>query len=412
MQATKNLLLAATAFCGGFASFAQTWTLTSAPNIFWNAIASSADGSKLIATASSWKYYISTNSGSTWTINTQPQAGSEYGSWLSIASSADGTKLAGINSTAIWVSTNSGATWFSNNVPGAVFFSSVALSADGNKLVVMDGWPNAAGSLPGLIYTSTNSGITVTPTTAPTNNWTSVASSADGTKLVAVAWPITLNVPCSMYLSTNSGATWMPANEPNSNWVAVASSADGNKLVAASAVGSGPLALASPGAVYTSTNAGATWVLTPLPNGDGWSGVASSADGNRLVAVGQGRVVGIYTSTNSGKTWLTNNVPNETWYGAASSADGSKLVAIVPGYGIYTLHSIPTPRLNLTPSPTNLTLGWTVPSTNFVLQQNSDLTTTNWSVVTNPPVLNLTNLQNQVTLPSPAGSGFYRLKTP
>jgi hypothetical protein len=32
--------------------------------------------------------------------------------------------------------------------------------------------------------------------------------------------------------------------------------------------------------------------------------------------------------------------------------------------------------------------------------------------VTNPPVLNLTNLQNQVTLPLSGGSGFYRLKTP
>jgi hypothetical protein len=46
------------------------------------------------------------------------------------------------------------------------------------------------------------------------------------------------------------------------------------------------------------------------------------------------------------------------------------------------------------------------------LQQNSDLTTTNWTVMTNAPVLNLTNLQNQVIL-SPSGSNaFYRLKTP
>jgi hypothetical protein len=32
--------------------------------------------------------------------------------------------------------------------------------------------------------------------------------------------------------------------------------------------------------------------------------------------------------------------------------------------------------------------------------------------VTNVPVLNLTNLQNQVTLPLSADSSFYRLKTP
>jgi len=55
---------------------------------------------------------------------------------------------------------------------------------------------------------------------------------------------------------------------------------------------------------------------------------------------------------------------------------------------------------------------WIVPSTNFVLQQNLDLTTTNWTDVTNPPALNLTNLQNEVILTPTNNSAFYRLKTP
>jgi hypothetical protein len=46
----------------------------------------------------------------------------------------------------------------------------------------------------------------------------------------------------------------------------------------------------------------------------------------------------------------------------------------------------------------------------FGLQQNSDLTTTNWTGVTNLPVLNLTNLHNQVVLPPAAGNSFFRLK--
>jgi hypothetical protein len=77
---------------------------------------------------------------------------------------------------------------------------------------------------------------------------------------------------------------------------------------------------------------------------------------------------------------------------------------------IYTSQITPAPQLNLAASHTNLTLGWTIPSTNFVLQQSADLLA--WADVTNPPVLNLTNLQNQVTLPPAASSGFYRLKTP
>ena len=39
----------------------------------------------------------------------------------------------------------------------------------------------------GPIYTSTNFGATWTESAAPTNSWLSVATSADGTKLVAAA---------------------------------------------------------------------------------------------------------------------------------------------------------------------------------------------------------------------------------
>jgi len=53
---------------------------------------------------------------------------------------------------------------------------------------------------------------------------------------------------------------------------------------------------------------------------------------------------------------------------------------------------------------------WLIPSTNFVLQQNLDLTATNWTDITNTHVLNLTNLQNQIFLPLPASNSFYRLK--
>jgi len=141
-----------------------------------------------------------------------------------------------------------------------------------------------------------------------------------------------------------------------------------------------------------------------------------SADGSKLVAVNWAggflsSLSSIYTSTNSGATWQTNNAPNKTWNSVACSADGGKLVAVV-GYGgsIYTSQTTLSPQLHGSPASTNLTLAWTVPSTNFVLQQSTDLSS--WSPVTNPPVLNLTNLQNQVTLPSSNSSGFYRLKTP
>jgi hypothetical protein len=57
-------------------------------------------------------------------------------------------------------------------------------------------------------------------------------------------------------------------------------------------------------------------------------------------------------------------------------------------------------------------ISWVIPSTSFVLQQNPDLTATNWTDVATAPVLNLTNLQNQVTLPPPSAPTFYRLQNP
>ncbi len=54
--------------------------------------------------------------------------------------------------------------------------------------------------------------------------------------------------------------------------------------------------------------------------------------------------------------------------------------------------------MNITPTNGSLKFSWPVPSTNFVMQQSSDLQS--WSDMTNQPVLNLTNLQDEVTLPA------------
>ena len=399
-----RILLAVTGMVlGAKTALAQTWTQSSAPNLNWGCVASSADGSRLVAGALDWVYCISTNSGSTWITNTEPQSQSPpYGSWSSIASSADGTTLAAINFTAIWVSTNSGAAWFSNNVPGVSFFACLALSADGKKLAVADG---AQQSSPGLIYTSTNSGVTVTPTTSPAYRWTSIASSADGTKLVAAG----LNLSTGggvVYASTNSGTTWVSNGVAGSysSWLSAASSADGAKLVVA----------AYAGPIYTTTNSGATWA-TNTTAGFNWQSVASSADGTKLVAVEAGGY--IYTSTNSGATWASNNVPVAGWQSVASSADGSRLAATTSPWGfagadnsIYTSSSTPAPSLSIATSDSNVALGWTVPSTNFVLQESADLLS--WSNVTNPPVLDFDNLCYQVIISPASRNGFYRLATP
>ena len=309
MKIIKSMLLAVAA-CGGLftvadSAFAQTWTQTSAPNTNWYSLASSADGTKLVAEVASRGIYTSTNSGATWTLTSAPSE-----SWQGVASSADGVKL---------VATVNG------------------------------GW----------IYTSTNSGITWTQqTNAPNMGWNGVASSADGSKLAAIAFP------GGIYTSTNSGAIWTQTSASNQEWYAVASSADGTKLLAAG------------GNIHPPQNY------------------------NREV----------YLSTNSGGTWTQASLPDAEWLSVASSADGSEwMVGAEYQTGIWIGRTVPSPQLNLGLVSNNLALSWVVPSTNFVLQQTADLKTPNWVPLTNVPSLNPSNLQEQVTLPSSNGGGFFRL---
>ena len=95
-----------------------------------------------------------------------------------------------------------------------------------------------------------------------------------------------------------SGETWTP-RESNRIWRSVASSDDGTKLVA----------VVSGGLIYTSTDSGVTW--TARDSLRNWRSVASSADGTKLVAVTYGGQ--IYTSTDLGATW-TARESNRHWY--------------------------------------------------------------------------------------------------
>src|SRR5438128_6868356 len=70
-------------------AFAQSWTRTSAPITNWTAVASSADGRKLVAVVGPGPIYTSADSGATWTMTSAPLKG-----WSCVASSAAGTKLA------------------------------------------------------------------------------------------------------------------------------------------------------------------------------------------------------------------------------------------------------------------------------------------------------------------------------
>ena len=110
----------------------------------------------------------------------------------------------------------------------------------------------------------------LTPASAPALPWNSVACSADGTRLVAGAGVVFCDFGClynvyPLYISADSGATLTPANV-TSYWSSVACSADGTKLVAAA--WAPPPRLGSfdkLGFIYRSPDSGATWAITSAP---------------------------------------------------------------------------------------------------------------------------------------------------
>ena len=410
-------------------SYQGPWKLADAPTEPWTSVASSADGTKLVATASpnsssthllksvlgDGLIYTSTNSGATWTPAAAPT-----NNWNVVAISSDGARIVAVagvlHQGSIYTSIDTGGTWTPTSAP-SYDWTSVASSADGTKLV-------AASLYDSLIYTSPDSGASWKRAISTVDfYYTSVASSANGSKLVAASLG-------SIYSSADMGVTWSPltgAPIPIRAWLSVASSADGTKLVACTdADYDSPDSL-----IYTSADSGATWTRTKAPS-NYWSSVTCSADGTVLAACagllkepeffweGGGGVEAVYLSTNSGVTWEDSRAPGEAWTSLAISANGKRLVAVSElDSCIYTLQlpvppppPFPSPHLDVNASGGSMGISWPVPSTSFALQQNDDLTTTNWTDVPMSPTLNFTTVNYQVMVPPHPGSHFYRLRSP
>ncbi len=204
-------------------------------------------------------------------------------------------------------------TWYQSGAQ-ALNWSSMASSADGTRM--------AAGIWQGTsdgVYLSANSG----------GSWTlsnsgkqihGVAMSADGTEIVGVA------TNGFIYLSTNSGSSWITyPNSSSAGWYCVACSASGTKVVAG----------IFGGQIATNTLGGA-WGApgSPLPSTGNWTSVASSASGNTLVAADSG--TGIYISSNGGASWRHKVSSSANLVSVTASADGTKMAAVANGGGIYT----------------------------------------------------------------------------
>ena len=322
------------------------WVATATPSVGWFSIASSSDGSHLAAVSGRGQIYTSTDFGTTWALTNGPMI---FGA--SITSSSDGSHLAYAGYRGlIYTSTDFGVKWTPRATPQN--WASITSSSDGSHL--------AAPVAQGLIFISADFGVTWTPRATP-QNWTSITSSSDGSHLASVVgsksgpWITENGVQVSrgdsgglIYTSTDFGATWTPRATPQ-NWTSIATSSDGSHLAAVVAPPifviqsetldcHGLLPPPDDSKIYTSADFGVTW--TPIENFLDWQSIVSSSDGSHLAAISPGRnkgvqcIIGvstsIYTSIDFGLTWTqTNNPPQDavSWSTLASSSDGSHLAA-------------------------------------------------------------------------------------
>ena len=204
-------------------------------------------------------------------------------------------------------------------------WTSVATSADGTHLAAVDYFV-AAGS--GEIWTSSDSGATWIDRSILSGNasiqqktWSTISMNADASRIAAAEGS-------NLWISTDSGATWSAnATFVGLNVQSIAWSADGTHVAA----------VVSGGNIYTSSNGGNSWTPVTSVTVQPWSSIASSADGAHLAAVAN--TGDIWTSSDSGGTWTDRSnsaTQNLVWTSITSSADGTHLAAVVNLGDIWT----------------------------------------------------------------------------
>lgn len=392
-----NFWLIAALVITTFQAYGQGWAPMSFPAAKWRSITVSSDTLRLAAIASdnfgtSNAIYFSTNYGIAWYANAFP--GGINGIWRSIASTADGTSLiAGITGglAPIYTSTNSGTSWISNNTFKTAWIS-VASSGDGKALL-------AASFSSSIAILSTNSGNSWTPASLPVSPWDAVTCSADGQTLAVGgnAGPI--------YVSTNAGVSWVLANAPNQAWGALTASADGSLLAAAAFLPAGNIYVSTNRGSTWELSSAPTANWTSIACSATGKHILAAANGS-----GSGGA--IFNSTNYGQSWISNSAPIKDWRSVAISADGGKRFAAAMNDLIYTSQILVPPELSISHTANEVTISWLVTSTNCLLFKNTNLTSSGWQVVTNTPVLNPANLRQQVSVPKAEEREYFLLQQP
>jgi hypothetical protein len=257
-SANRQVLVAGTTNGGIYRSIdsGATWTEGNAPNGYWPALATSADGVVVLAALASngSPFYLSQDSGLTYT-----PVGSSV-AWSGVAVSPDGSQLLasgfdnGSGQFVLDASTDSGVSWTQTN-PGGEFLSAAWPTA--GELLVTGQLPSGNG-----IYVSANGGTSFT--LSDSGQFVQVVASNDGTQLYAgtdyraftlssdagAHWqslPLDINLvatspdgstviagePDTVAVSTDSGQSWEQLRAANTSYVGFVVAADDQQVWAA-----------------------------------------------------------------------------------------------------------------------------------------------------------------------------------
>ncbi len=308
-----------------------TTTPTNPLTLDWDQvdIASSADGTKLIAGVYYGGVYLSNDGGSTWTRQTSPQFAEEEDYWIAVAYSADGSHAAAVVEDGyIYVykappvpnpnpDPNNG--WTRVESAGFRTWNAVSVSNTGTHIY--------AAVYGGYVYGSSDSGATWKRDVSPGTyqSWMGiVVTEAGGFQVYAI--PET----GYMYAKASTVSSQSLVSKTTSlgllNWKSVDSSNDGEVAVA----------VVENGAIYTSKDSGETWVVDTSAGVHPWIAVTVSADGRQRVALASNGTVAVSFTTNRFyayrglDAWSVNMAtpaPGHVWTSLDCSDDFTVLLA-------------------------------------------------------------------------------------
>ena len=169
-------------------------------------------------------------------------------------------------------------------------------------------------------------------------HWDTVRQMVDRAAVLAVLAVLTIHSSFAVTHQEGGKETYADHRDDRKQWSGVASSADGNRLAAVIGGYHG-----AQGHIYVSADAGESWTAA---NSEvrAWRAIASSADGFRLVAVedsSNGQRGGyIHTSDDAGLSWVTRDTSgSRNWLSVSSSHDGNLLAAVVGADVCETRHA-------------------------------------------------------------------------